>query len=512
MTFSYSDLMALDLTGLGTAAADWRTMAGELAKLAGGTRDGLVKHSDGARWEGANATVTREFVHKTAKEIADLHQEAESIAAVLTDAHAELAAIQKKARSLTEAAGTGDQNRNPPDPALIVSDGPCGTVRVIEAVCTPQGPDQRVKDRMRWYADALTRTVQHAAEIDATAVRALRASHGNDPYNAGHATYTSLDEDQLPRATELAKRGGGLSGIERDRLRMLWESLSPGARAQLWAAHRNDLLAAGILSPTMPQISPDAGAGEHDSRGVGVGDRWTEAKMYLLTEGADAKGMTDAARHMDHYLGNSGKPMNLPVDRMMADVPAFKTYVDDIVRLNQDGWREQAAEEFRKNGGKPVVIPVEARHPDDFYFTDKLDANWYYAVGGVNTNVTGVVTAVPDANGNPKISIDYQANVWDRYNWDEGKGVKVGPLDIPDGDMAKLHRVGLAQEFDMAGSSDVRSYDLGTAQPNGEPLPGPGESRDGRLNPGREQQQDRTTGGPGGRPETDAARPGGGVR
>ena len=59
-------------------------------------------------------------------------------------------------------------------------------------------------------------------------------------------------------------------------------------------------------------------------------------------------------------------------------------------------------------------------------------------MGGANTNVTGVVTAVPDAHGNPKISIDYQANVWDRYNWDEGKGVNVGPLDIPDGEMAKL--------------------------------------------------------------------------
>ncbi|MFE0424792.1 hypothetical protein, partial [Streptomyces sp. NPDC058953] len=489
--FSYSALMALDLGKLGTAAADWRTMAGELAKLAGATRDGLVKKSDGAQWAGVNATVTREFIHKTAKEFADLQLEAESIAAVLTDAHAELVAIQKKAQTLTDAASKGDQSRNPPDVALIVSDGPCATVRVIEAVCTPKGPDQRAKDRMRWYADALTGVVQHAAEVDAAAVRALRKSHGNDPYNAGHAKFTSLDEDQLPRATELAKRGGGLSPIERGKLRQLWESLSPGARAQLWLTQKDSLLAAGILSPTVAQIAPDAGAGEHDSRGVGVGDRVTEAKMYLLTEGADAKGMTDAARHMDHYLGNSGKPMNLPVDRMMADVPAFKTYVDDIVKTNQNTWREQAAEEFRKNGGQPVAIPVEARHPRDFYFTDKLDANWYYAVGGSNINVTGVVTAVPDADGNPKINIDYQANVWDRYNWDEGKGVKVGPLDIPDGDMAKLHRVGLAQEFDMAGSSDVRSYDLGSAQPNNDPLPGPGESRDGRLNPGREQQQDR---------------------
>ncbi|WMX45057.1 hypothetical protein RGF97_09605 [Streptomyces roseicoloratus] len=104
-----------------------------------------------------------------------------------------------------------------------------------------------------------------------------------------------------------------------------------------------------------------------------------------------------------------------------------------------------------------------------------------------------MVTAVPDAHGNPKIGIDYQANVWDRYNWDEGKGVSIGPLEIPDGQMAKLHRVGLAQEFDMSGSGGVQHYELGSAEDNGDPLPGPEESRDGRMNPGREQQQGRTT-------------------
>lgn len=115
-------------------------------------------------------------------------------------------------------------------------------------------------------------------------------------------------------------------------------------------------------------------------------------------------------------------------------------------------------------------------------------------MGGANSNVTGVVTAVPDANGNPKIGVDCQANVWDRYNWDEGKGVSIGPLDIPDGEMAKLHRTGLAQEFDMSGSSDVKHYDLGSSEPDADPLPGPDDSRDGRVNPGREQQQSRMSG------------------
>jgi hypothetical protein len=483
--------MALDLAKLGTAASDWRTMAGELAKLTTDVRDGLSKKSEGARWKGVNADVTRDFVRKTAKEFTDLQAEAESIANVLTDAHAELTRYQKQVRSLTDSARRGDPTRTPPDPGLLIGDGPNGTVRVTEAACTPDGPDQRTKDRIRWYADTLTGIVQHAAEVDAAAVRALRKSHGNDPHNPGHSRYTSLDEEQLPRATELAGLGKDANPDQRAELRRLWESLSPGARARLWSAQKDGLMAAGILSPTMPQIAADAGAGRHGSETPGYDEWSTRQKMELLAEGADWKGMTDASRHMAHYLGNSGRPVALPVDRMMADVPAFKTYVDDIVRLNQDGWRKQALEEFRKNGGRPVAFPVEAKQPEGFYFAQELDPNWFYAVGGANTNVTGVVTAVPDADGNPRISVDYQANVWDRYNWDEGKGVNIGPLDIPDGQMAKLHRAGLAQEFDMSGSSSVKHYDLGSSEPNDSPLPGPEESRDGRLNPGREQQQSR---------------------
>ncbi|MEU6889490.1 hypothetical protein ABZ918_30640 [Streptomyces viridosporus] len=78
-------------------------------------------------------------------------------------------------------------------------------------------------------------------------------------------------------------------------------------------------------------------------------------------------------------LASMRSPMNLPVDKMKADVPAFKSYVDDIVRLNQDDWRKQALEEFRKNGRKPVAFPVEAKQPEGSYFTQQADPNWFYA-------------------------------------------------------------------------------------------------------------------------------------
>jgi hypothetical protein len=327
--------------------------------------------------------------------------------------------------------------------------------------------------------------------------RTLKKSHGGDPYNAGHATYTSLDQDQIPRAMKLASLGDGADAAQRAELRRLWQSLSPHARAELWNGHRDDLLAAGVLSPTVKQVAPDAGSGPHGTEKPGAADRRTREKMNMISEGADWIGMNDASRHMAHYLGNTGEDMTLPVDKMMSDDEGFRNYVEDGIREHEDAWRDQALKAFHENGDRPVSIPVQTENRNDYSFTKEANENWYYAVGSTRSNVTGVVTVVPDANGRPQVGLDYQVNAWDRYNWDENKGVTIeGPfglsMSIPDGDMGRLHTVGTAKEFDMAGSSSVKHYDLSGSTPPG-PLPGPGETgrEGGRTDPGREQQEGR---------------------
>ncbi|MEV3928009.1 hypothetical protein [Streptomyces sp. NPDC049944] len=496
--FSYTDLIEVDLGKLDVAADDWTSAAAGLEKLASEVYSGLLQLSDGADWAGLNAAVTKDFVRRAAKEVADLHLEAQSIVAVLKDAHGELTHVQKRARELTAEARKGDPTRHAgPDPGLLVTDGPHGTVKVTEAFCSVDGTSQRTKDLMQWYADTLTGLVAHAAEIDAAITRALKRSHGGDPHNAGHATYTSLDEDQLPRAMKLASLGDDANTAQRAELRRLWTSLSPQARAELWSGHKDDLLAAGLLAPTVKRAAPDRGSGPHGTEEPGAEERRTREKMNLIAEAADWKGDNDAARHMAHYLGNSGTDMELPVDKMMSDVPDFRTHIEERIEHHQDEWREQALAEFRRNGGQPVSMPVETSNRD-FSFGKDVDENWFYAVGSTRSNVTGVVTVVPDAQGRPQVGLDYQANAWDRYNWDEDKGVTIdvpggSALSIPDGRMARLHTTGIAQEFDMVGSSSVKHYDLGGSAPNQQPLPAPDEpGREGdRMDPGREQQEAR---------------------
>ncbi|MFJ7409423.1 hypothetical protein ACIQWZ_01275 [Streptomyces sp. NPDC098077] len=496
--FSYTDLIEVDLGKLSSAADDWTSTAAGLKRLRTEVYSGLLQLSDGADWAGLNASVTKEFVRKATKEVADLQLEAQSIAAVLRDGHAELTRVQKQARELSAEARKGNATRRGgPDPGLLVTDGPNGTVKVMEVFCGVEGTSQRTKDLMQWYADTLTGLVAHAAEIDAAVTRALKRSHGGDPHNAGHATYTSLDEDQLPRATKLASLGSDANTAQRAELRRLWTSLSPQARAELWTGHKDDLLAAGLLAPTVKKAAPDRGSGPHGAEEPDAEDRRVREKMNLVAEAADWMGDNDASRHMAHYLGNSGTDMELPVDKMMSDVPDFRSHIEGRITAHQDAWREQALAEFRRNGGQPVAIPVETSNRD-FSFAKGIDENWFFAVGSTRSNVTGVVTVVPDASGEPRVGLDYQANAWDRYNWDESKAVTIdlpggGDIGIPDGRMARLHTTGIAQEYDMAGSSSVKHYDLGGSAPGHGPLPAPDEpGREGdRTDPGREQQEAR---------------------
>jgi len=83
--------------------------------------------------------------------------------------------------------------------------------------------------------------------------------------------------------------------------------------------------------------------------------------------------------------------------------------------------------------------------------------------------------------------MEYRTHVFDRYNWDSGKQTQIGPFTVTDDQMAEMHRAGVAQEYNISGSTDTRHYD-GTVPPAGkEPtLPTPPDNRDGqRDDPGR---------------------------
>ena len=175
-------LRNLTFTQLDDAIDDWEKMTGDLKRLAGDARDNLKKKADKANWTGVNATVTREFVDKTAGEFTDAHTQADTTTKILKDTRGELAAHQKRLHTVIEA---GTQNN------LIVVDTGDGTFNVTPAPTTdPDGAAQKAHD----LRDQIQRILTKATESDKTASQALRAIVDQAKYGFSDVSYENRDE------------------------------------------------------------------------------------------------------------------------------------------------------------------------------------------------------------------------------------------------------------------------------------------------------------------------------
>ncbi|MED7824324.1 hypothetical protein VXC91_20630, partial [Streptomyces chiangmaiensis] len=164
--------------------------------------------SDSARWAGVNATVTREFITKTVKEIFDLHTEPNSIYRVLGDGHTELASLQKQIKKAV--------NEDASSLGVRVEDIGDGRVRCY-FVHVRGDTDERTQEQLdakQELEGRINGILDHAAEIDASVARALGKSHGNDGFNAGHSRYESLNDAEVERALELARKRYKMSDAE----------------------------------------------------------------------------------------------------------------------------------------------------------------------------------------------------------------------------------------------------------------------------------------------------------
>ena len=288
----------------------------------------------------------------------------------------------------------------------------------------------------------------------------------------------------LRRATEIDDDLAGVLGrVERG------EITDGGADSLTDAAVAGLSQGAEVLGVPGPPPDPptDPGAGEHgsDSWWTTGDDRVMAALARDAANAADTIGWTHAATHLHHYLNNSGDDLTVSPDQMMRDVDQFRDKVEDSTA---DEMRRIAAEAAANGSyGRPVQFSTGWQ---DHYLGPDESKDWYYAMGGVQYAVTGVATVHPPVHpgGEPRIEMDYQTHVFDRYNWDQGKSTEIGPITIDDSQLAEMHRAGVAQEFDMSGSTDTKHYTGDVPQQGESPsLPDPADNRDGtRTDPGRE--------------------------
>jgi hypothetical protein len=453
--------MNTDLAKLTTAAAAWESMAKDFGTLA---RD-YEKEVHGITLDelciGVSATAGSARFDVTLKEYQGAQSEAQAVAKLLRTAHAEFTRLRKKIEDIRDDAARAGMHVS--ERGVVTFD--TSRLTAGEHSAFVHDPD---------YQDSVHKVVGDWAEQLETAVQAM-----NDADEGFKLAITSLTEDKNPLDGTFNgfNREPGLSPYpsleasakaqhmpkDRKKVAEWWRGLDPVTRGVLLQEKGDELREAGIMGPLYKWHAPDAGSGSFNTEKPTAQDLWYLARAEAIAAGGDFTGETAASRNMEHYLAKTGEPLDLDIDRILQDDSGFRDDVATHIAQNQDAWRRQGIDAFEKAGGnKTVVVPVESHAVGRTFQSDE----WFHAIGSHQQNVSGMVVVSPGKDGKPNITLDYQANVWDRYNWDAGKSTTFpGGVVIPDAEMGRLHKTGLAQEFDMRGSSSTYTYDLNTHAP-----------------------------------------------
>ncbi|MFG7943014.1 DUF6571 family protein [Streptomyces cacaoi] len=207
---TYTDLLSVDFASLESAVADWEKIQSKLKTRAGEAENDMNRKARDAVWEGANAGAVRPFVRKIAEEVGDLRDEAESIHNLISGACKDLIGIQKKVKSEAARAKELDIHIKDNGDGTVTCEFPEGDTPVV----APHGEfyggtgrnrtDKERKDRDE-IEQRINSLIGEARTVDGTA-RYVRKAVGNSKYDAGHATYSSLDDAQSREAADLGKK------------------------------------------------------------------------------------------------------------------------------------------------------------------------------------------------------------------------------------------------------------------------------------------------------------------
>lgn len=195
-----------------------------------------------------------------------------------------------------------------------------------------------------------------------------------------------------------------------------------------------------MVGRSIPPINADLGAGPWNSKPreqsyVALRDAVVTALPHLSSTCGE-----DAVIHLSHFFKNTGNPLTINLEGMLDQVPsASRNYRLEVLQ----------AQKFVESlpAGRHSIT---SRRVEGGYNGSAENRNWYLATGGYVRWGTGSVE-VMDGSGNRSYSLDFEYHVYDRYNWDGGKQIKLFGVTITDEFMGEFHRQGLAREFDCWG-------------------------------------------------------------
>ncbi|MFI2291368.1 hypothetical protein [Streptomyces niveus] len=292
-----------NFTQLGQAITAWKGMVAELDTLKTAAWDDLKAKADKADWAGMNATVSREFITKTAGEFSDAHAQAKSIHDILNDTRDELVSYKEQ---LLQAIERGRKRNLTVTP---IAGGGFTVTMLIHPDRAAKGhdvPDHSPQDA-ELLRDDVQRILNRATESDTTAATVLRALVDQAEVGFSGAEYGDRDSaiDAIRKAEEAARiiqeKGDEMSPEEFQRLN------------GLLASYRNDPL---FQEKFATQLGPKATL-----------EFWADLSSPDSTK--------DLTRTQLNQLGDFQKNMGLVLGgATQSDSPAMRQWENDMVRLS----------------------------------------------------------------------------------------------------------------------------------------------------------------------------------
>lgn len=217
---TFEQLLNAKLGPMATVVTQWTEMIAKLTQLKTDA-SAMKSKADKSTWRGENASVTKEFVAKTAKEFGDAVTEAESVRDLLQDAHT----LFKTAHADLKAT-----YENPPPGITIYPNG---------VLSHRVHPDRRSKDStepiateaqfeaLRGKIEGILQRANEADELCAWGLRALIKNHPND---FGSTDLGGVADAKRMRAEEKQQAE---NGREAAKLYARWEHLDDKERERL---------------------------------------------------------------------------------------------------------------------------------------------------------------------------------------------------------------------------------------------------------------------------------------
>jgi hypothetical protein len=219
-------------------------------------------------------------------------------------------------------------------------------------------------------------------------------------------------------------------------------------------------------TPESDQLSD--GSGEWGREEPGMTDQANRMFWYSVATAAEGIGLVNAARHMRHYLDNSGAELSVSVNTMLRDSPTLEEqFLEAIETAKVDA--ERMLEGADLTADMEFALAGERK---GHYFNKGESEDWFFAVGGCGHWFTAEVFYYgAEDPAERQLSMSIKLHVSDNYNWDEGKQVEIMGMVIKDEQLGRLHVVGLAKEYPVLGTSSARDveWQLGTAAGPGAP-------------------------------------------